>query len=332
MIFYYTLVFSASLLYLLFYKKISEYFLLIDNVDNERKIHTIKTPRSGGIFFFLSLSIFFIFEFSNISSSGIFTSTRSLISFYFMSVSIFLIGLYDDKFNLSANKKFIFSSIIIFTFLILDSSLIITELRFSISDNAIPLHDFGIYFTLFCLLLLINAINMFDGMNLQVGLYFLIFLTFFILNSFLSVLVVSLMIPLLFFLFLNKTGKIFLGDSGSLICGILMGLIIIKTYNLNYQIYCDQIFLMLAIPGIDMLRLSIERLLKGKSIFEPDNKHIHHIMLKKVNFITASISMNIFFIIIFFMILLEISSYFILFITLLFYTSILMGGKYFSKS
>jgi len=240
--------------------------------------------------------------------------------------------LYDDKFNLSANKKFIFSSIIIFTFLILDSSLIITELRFSISDNAIPLHDFGIYFTLFCLLLLINAINMFDGMNLQVGLYFLIFLTFFILNSFLSVLVVSLMIPLLFFLFLNKTGKIFLGDSGSLICGILMGLIIIKTYNLNYQIYCDQIFLMLAIPGIDMLRLSIERLLKGKSIFEPDNKHIHHIMLKKVNFITASISMNIFFIIIFFMILLEISSYFILFITLLFYTSILMGGKYFSKS
>ena len=93
----------------------------------------------------------------------------------------------------------------------------------------------------------------------------------------------------------------------------------------------DQIFIMLAIPGIDMLRLSIERLLKGKSIFTPDNNHIHHIMLNNLEFVAVSIVMNSFFIIIFVMLFLNISSYYILYLIILFYSSILIQARLSSK-
>ena len=52
-------------------------------------------------------------------------------------------------------------------------------------------------------------------------------------------------------------------------------------YNIKIIDYSDQIFILMMVPGIDMFRLFIFRILKKKNPFRPDNSHIHHILLRK---------------------------------------------------
>ena len=47
------------------------------------------------------------------------------------------------------------------------------------------------------------------------------------------------------------------------------------------NVYCEEIFLLMLIPGIDMFRLFINRIIKGKNPFLSDNQHLHHLYLNK---------------------------------------------------
>ena len=47
--------------------------------------------------------------------------------------------------------------------------------------------------------------------------------------------------------------------------------------------------MIMAIPGFDLIRVSILRLAEGRHMFEPDNQHIHHLLLKKHNLIFVNI-------------------------------------------
>ena len=61
-----------------------------------------------------------------------------------------------------------------------------------------------------------------------------------------------------------------------------MALIFIKSYNED-KILADQIIILMILPGIDLLRVAISRILKKKHAFEPDRNHLHHILMKKFN-------------------------------------------------
>ena len=77
----------------------------------------------------------------------------------------------------------------------------------------------------------------------------------------------------------------------------LISYIIIKEYNYHgSKIFCEEIFLLMLIPGIDMLRLFAIRIIKGKSPFLPDNQHLHHLYLNKFsqNFTILAIQLHIF--------------------------------------
>ena len=80
-------------------------------------------------------------------------------------------------------------------------------------------------------------------------------------------------------------GKYFLGDSGTLFLGSLIALSTIYVYNKQLiegeLIDVEKIFIFFMIPGIDMFRLFLARLLKRKDPFSRDLNHLHHIMLKK---------------------------------------------------
>ena len=85
-------------------------------------------------------------------------------------------------------------------------------------------------------------------------------------------------IPFILFFYLNYLNKSFLGDSGCFVISILIGLLSISFYNLGFIKYSDNIFLLMLIPGIDMLRLFILRLKNKKNPFSPDRNHIHHLL------------------------------------------------------
>ena len=60
-------------------------------------------------------------------------------------------------------------------------------------------------------------------------------------------------------------------------------------YNQNFNIDSDHIFLIMIIPGIDLIRLFLTRVSKGYSPFQPDRNHLHHILLRRHSLITVNL-------------------------------------------
>lgn len=180
-----------------------------------------------------------------------FNDKEFLIFFLFSSI-IFFVYIFDDLKSLSPNTKLSLLTLIILTYLSFETNIVITELRFTFLKEAIFLNYFSIPFTLLCLLLFINAFNMFDGINLQCGVYsFLIFVLLYFLTANLATL--YLVIPILFFLRLNYKNVCFFGNNGSSLLSFITAIFIIKIYNYNKIIFADDIFLIMCIPGFDLL-------------------------------------------------------------------------------
>ena len=157
------------------------------------------------------------------------------------------------------------------------------NINFSLLEKNIALSKFSYFFTAFAILLFINSLNMFDGINLQSGLYIVFFLIILFFKFNYSIIFLLLIITLLFFLHLNNTSKIFMGESGISFLGFLLSYFSIFSYNNKIINYADEVFLIMCVPGFDLLRLSITRLISGKHPFSADKNHIHHKLLKKYN-------------------------------------------------
>ena len=86
---------------------------------------------------------------------------RQIFSFILLIISLFIIGLYDDKNEIKKIllKSFFLSAFVILICLLIDESLIIKELRFSSIDYPIQLFNLSIPFTLLSILLFLNALN-----------------------------------------------------------------------------------------------------------------------------------------------------------------------------
>ena len=93
---------------------------------------------------------------------------------------------------------------------------------------------------------------MFDGINCQVGFYSILIFAIIFSKNILPVLCLVLIISLLFFLILNFKGKLFLGESGILILAFIISYIFIKSSNIDNNFFLDEIFIIMALPGIDM--------------------------------------------------------------------------------
>jgi hypothetical protein len=93
---------------------------------------------------------------------------------------------------------------------------------------------------------------------------------------------------LAFLMFNFPPAKIFMGDSGSMLIGLVNVILLIKfieTANTspNYPVPSPigVGFAILLIPMLDVLRVFIIRLTKGVSPFAPDRNHLHHLLLNQ---------------------------------------------------
>ena len=86
----------------------------------------------------------------------------------------------------------------------------------------------------------------------------------------------------------------FLGDSGSYILSFLISIYLIYIFNntdINFP--SDLVFLFLCVPGYDLLRLAIFRIIKKKHPFKADRNHIHHLLIKKIGYARTIIYLNL---------------------------------------
>ena len=275
---------TLNLPIILFFNHLIKKFNIYDKSDGIRKFQKNPIALFGGSIIFYNIFVIIFFEkitYINFINDFTFSSNRELVAFGVGLIAFFMIGLFDDKYNLNAHKKLILSTVAILLVVSLDQKILIKELEFSFFDYIIELRSFSYFFTILCFLLFINALNMFDGINLQVGCYSTIICIIFIICGIYIDLNLILIFSLLLFLFYNYNNKIYLGDSGVYLLAFLFSYFFISSHN-NFKIFlADEIFIIMFLPGIDMLRLFITRVAKGKNPFIADSNHLHHLLLKK---------------------------------------------------
>ena len=197
--------------------------------------------------------------------------------------TIFIIGLIDDLYQLSYAYRLIFIYLILVIFLKFNEFYLIDNLYFESVNKTILLGNFSIYITPFFILLLLNSLNMADGINGNSTVIILSYLLLLFHNNInLNLLTLSIVPALLVFFYFNLRNRIYLGDSGIYFLSLIISLYVINKYNTeSIVISCEEIFLIFLIPGLDMFRLFIFRLFKKKNPFIGDKNHFHHLLINR---------------------------------------------------
>ena len=255
--------------------------LLLDiKSEKHKKFTSIQKNYSiGGIL----LIIFFMLSF--------FDKKEYLDGVFFFS--IFLIGLFSDLKILNNPKiRFLLQifSIILFVYLL---DVKILDTRAEIFNKLLENNIFNYFFVTFCLMILINGSNFVDGINTLLINYFIIILgsLWLFLPEFIHQLKLLEFLIILLFIILafNLNGKIILGDSGSYLLGLFVGIYLIDFSNLNEQISPYFIILLLWYPCFELLFSMIRRNGSKINIYEPDIYHLHQMIF---NFFKKKISVK----------------------------------------
>jgi len=266
--------------------KVAHSLRFMDN-PNERSAAESPIPTLGGISIFLS----FIFS-STLGLTG--EIMPEFIYIIIAALLMFFVGLKDDILTLSARKKLgaqlMAAAIIIFL-----GKMRFTDLHGFLGIEGIGIMP-GVILTFFAVIGIINAFNLMDGIDgLCAGLSMLaaaVFGSWFFISGHFNyaILSFSLVGAIAGFFWYNVYGtknRIFMGDTGSLVLGTIMSVLVIQFNEFNI----DQTqpfaiasapavsFGILIYPLVDTLRVFIIRILNFKSPFLADKNHLHHRLL-----------------------------------------------------
>lgn len=267
--------------------KIAHVNKLYDRPD-DRKMHGESISSLGGIAMFTGLVLTLLLN-------SDFDKLNVQMQYYLAAFFIlFLIGVIDDIFVLKAWKK-ILGQIVVTGIITFKAHLLITNLQGFLGIGDLS-HTASLILTFFTILLLINAFNLIDGVDgLAASLGFLACLLFgiyFLLTEQTAYVVLSFSMcgALLAFLIYNfPPARIFMGDSGSTLIGLVTAILAIRFVQPATSIPVDLqlhsapaiAFGFLLIPLLDVLRVFMLRISKRKSPFAPDRTHLHHMLQNK---------------------------------------------------
>lgn len=273
---------------------------LFDEPD-ERKIHTAKVPRLGGIAFapVIFFSILFLLGVNLILQQFdfLYELKADLTEFIFGCCSILLlyvIGVADDLIGVRYRAKFFVQ--IFCGMMLVSSGLWINNLQGLFGIYELPLYIGG-PLTIFMVVFVINAINLIDGIDgLASGLSGIALLFYGIVCMhyrlhFFALLAFATLGAIVPFFYFNVYGradkgkKIFMGDTGSLTIGMILCVLGLKLcfYTSAGVTSLNPILLVCApllIPCFDVVRVAFHRIRTGKHVFMPDRNHIHHKMMR----------------------------------------------------
>ena len=254
-----------------------KYNILLDSqshLDHKKYANLQSTPYTGGIV--LVIYFLFLYDLNFIEKLAYF--------------SMFLLGLLSDSSKIvSAKKRFLFQILIVIVFIKFENILIFNVRVDYINYLLNNYYLFQLFFTVFCLVILINGSNFIDGLNvLNAGYYIIIFfnLSYFFYDNgfdFISANPKLILGFLLVFFFYNILNKSFFGDAGSYLIGFYTGVLLIEFIKVNDQISPYYIAMLLWYPSFEILFTLCRRIFfDKKKINTPDNYHLHHLIFKYI--------------------------------------------------
>lgn len=261
---------------------------LVDNPD-ARKLQRVPIPTVGGIavFFGIILGVSF--------SNYIYSDPKTFILMSSMMVMLYL-GTIDDIIGLSPRLRFLVE-ICVIVVLITVNDTSINNFHGLWGIYQIP-EWIAIPLTVFACVGIINAINLIDGVNgLSSGysimassiIAIMAYASGNILILVLAITAVGATIPFFLHNVFGKKTKMFIGDGGALVIGIMMSLFVVDILGTGSN--CTSLanggmglvpftLALLSIPVFDTLRVMSTRIKNGVSPFEPDKTHLHHIFIE----------------------------------------------------
>ena len=280
---YFSAFILSCFLHFSFYR-IFVHFKKFDDI-NHRSSHKAFATRTGGIGVFITLflvSVYYYFQSIDLFNYSLFIPLGIM----------FIVGVYDDFYQANFKLKFLFQ--IIVGKILIDQGFVINNFQGFLGVYEIPWLMAQIT-TIIMFLIIINSINFIDGID-GLAISEVIKIIFFyelfksndtLLNTNFNYLFVISILPLFYFNF-KKKSKVFLGDGGSLLLGTYIAILFFSIfkdeYSLNGSYKLNKFLLgilMIMYPFLDLIRVSLHRILKGRSPFMADNNHFHHFFIKK---------------------------------------------------
>lgn len=248
---------------------------------SKRKIHKLPIPYTGGLI--LSFTLLFIVFLTDYENSNI-----NLILSY--SILACFAGLIDDKYHVNPGTKLVLQSLPIF--LLIQENIYLEDLGYYefLNLGYIKLGSFDKIFTFLCCIFIVNACNYTDGIDgllssitivILSSFFFLIYNIYDFKLDYIFIITLTFLI-FLFFNLNNSKFKIFLGDSGSNLCGLIISFLSITVY-VDYNLHPTLIIWPLAYITYEFLAINIIRFITNKKLFEPGQDHFHHILKTKFN-------------------------------------------------
>jgi UDP-GlcNAc:undecaprenyl-phosphate/decaprenyl-phosphate GlcNAc-1-phosphate transferase len=246
-----------------------------DKPDN-RKVHEKVMPRLGGLAIYVS----FI---SGVLLLGI--QNEYILPIIIGSTLLFVVGMLDDIYTLSAKWKLIGQLVASFV-IIYYGDLLVTFIHLPFG-TILELGLFSLPLTLFWIVGITNAVNLIDGLDgLAAGVSCIALITMSFMAALmgndivqsLALLLVSSVVGFLFYNF--HPAKIFMGDSGSLYLGFMIAVLSLLGFK-NITFFSLVIpILILGVPISDTFFAIVRRLVQRKPLSAPDKSHLHHCLLR----------------------------------------------------
>ena len=267
--------------------RFAQYYQIVDN-PNARKLQRQSVPLLGGIVVYCGILAGIICYYSNLDASmfplGIVGMTIMLI-----------IGTWDDVRNLSVIIRFIVEI------------LVIVGLIFYVGFYLDDMHGLWGFHTIDPIIAyplsiisgvgIINAMNLIDGIDgYSSGYGIFACVSFAILfglcdkpaTMMIALVTAASLLPFFLHNVFGKKTKMFIGDGGTLMLGVLMTMFVFS--SLSSKSTCFQLdrkgfsliaycLAILSIPVFDTLRVMISRMVRGRSPFQPDKTHLHHLFI-----------------------------------------------------
>ncbi|MFM7040115.1 MAG: MraY family glycosyltransferase [Planctomycetaceae bacterium] len=263
-------------------------FGIVDRPDGQRKLHARAVPLTGGPTIVMAVTAGMATALC--ADPQILLTTRGDTSFLLClsaaAMLIVLVGIIDDRFGLRGRQKLLGQFIA--ACMMLPSGIAIDHV--SVFGWTIQFGDLGFLFTLFWILGAINALNLIDGVDglasiTGIVLSLSVAAVTLILDGRPDGLLMSLALAgsLAGFLIHNfPPARMFLGDSGSMLIGLILGCVALKCSVKQYTVVAMVMPTAIwAIPIFDVAMAIVRRRLTGRSIYATDRGHLHHCLQRQ---------------------------------------------------
>ncbi|MHA7139599.1 glycosyltransferase family 4 protein [Rossellomorea arthrocnemi] len=243
---------------------------------NHRKVHEKLMPRLGGLAIFIGVAVGYLV-------SGLYNEKVTAITVG--GILITILGILDDKYELSAKVKF--AGQIIVALLIVSTGLTIDFISIPFIVEKFYLGWFAFPITVLWIVGITNAINLIDGLDgLAAGISSIGIATIAIMAGLagkdlillLSIIILGSTIGFLFYNF--HPAKIFMGDTGALFLGYSISILSLLGLYKSVTLFSFIIpIIILGVPIFDTTFAIIRRIINKRPISAPDKSHLHHRIL-----------------------------------------------------